>query len=200
MIVIKRIIKIVNREGGNTMLCDKCHKREAKIYYTEITNGEKKEQHLCEECATEYTSFQLESVGFNKEISIGDLLSSILGNYNIGQTVKQQNISLDIKCNTCGMTYEEFQNTGKFGCADCYKSFGKALEKNLKQIQGFDTHVGKKPQGFANDFELTPHEFTEMEKLSIWLQDAIEKEEFEDAAKFRDAIKALKNKEGANNA
>ena len=33
------------------MLCDKCKKNEAKIYYTEIINGEKKEQHLCEDCA-----------------------------------------------------------------------------------------------------------------------------------------------------
>lgn len=54
------------------MLCDRCKMKEAKIYYTEITGGKKIEQHLCEDCAAELTSFQ-------KEIPLESLLSGLLG-------------------------------------------------------------------------------------------------------------------------
>ena len=56
------------------MLCDRCKKRDAKILYTEIINGLKKEQHLCEECATDYTSFQMEKPLMSSEMTLGDLL------------------------------------------------------------------------------------------------------------------------------
>ena len=60
------------------MLCDRCQKKEAKILYTEIINGTKKEQHLCEECAADYTSFQMEKPILNSELTLGDLLSTLL--------------------------------------------------------------------------------------------------------------------------
>ena len=55
------------------MLCDRCKKREAKIYYTEVVNGEMKEQHLCEECAAECTRFRMNSTFINKDMSVGDI-------------------------------------------------------------------------------------------------------------------------------
>lgn len=174
------------------MICDKCHKREAKVYYTEILNGEKKEQHLCEECASEVTTFHLESAGFNKEISLGGLFTSILSNYYNEPKETQEQKKPVLHCKTCGMTYEEFLQEGKFGCADCYKSFAKVLDRSLKQIQGSNVHSGKKPKGFMSKTDHLVNEVTEIDKLSIHLQEAIEKEEFEEAARLRDAIRALK--------
>lgn len=173
------------------MLCDKCQKREARIYYTEIFNGEKKEQHLCEECASEFTSFHLESAGLNKEISLGGLFSSIFGNYQ-GEAQNAEQKKPTFQCKTCGMTYEEFIQEGKLGCADCYKSFSKVLDRSLKQIHGASVHTGKKPHGYMTQTEQIVQEVTPIDKLSIRLQEAIEKEEFEEAAKLRDEIKALK--------
>ncbi len=34
-------------------LCQYCHKREAKIHFTEIKDGKKTEMHICEQCAHE---------------------------------------------------------------------------------------------------------------------------------------------------
>lgn len=174
------------------MLCDKCHKREARIYYTEILNGEKKEQHLCEECASEFTSFHLESAGINKEISLGGLFSSIFGNYH-GETQAPEQKKPIIKCDTCGMTYEEFLQEGKFGCADCYKYFSKVLDRSLKQIHGANNHTGKRPIGYTAEPVIT--EVSPIDKLTIRLQEAIEREEYEEAAKLRDEIRVLKASE-----
>jgi protein arginine kinase activator len=180
------------------MLCDKCKKNEAKIYYTEIINGEKKEQHLCEECATEYTSFQMGTPFMNQELTLGSLLSTILGNYYNTNPYGQEQAEKEPHCDGCGMSYAEFMREGRFGCDQCYDSFQKILEKSIKSIQGSDTHTGKKPKGFETKTEKLVKELPEIDKLSIRLQDAIEKEEFEEAAKLRDRIKLLK--EEMNNA
>lgn len=181
------------------MLCDKCKKNEAKVYYTEIINGEKTEQHLCEECATEFTSFQMNTPIMNQEITLGSLLSTILGNYYGNNTHGNEQTEKELHCEKCGMTYSEFMKVGRFGCSQCYDSFHKILEKSIKSIQGSEAHTGKKPKGFETKTEKLVKELPEIEKLSIRLQDAIEKEEFEEAAKLRDLIRELK-KEEMNNA
>lgn len=180
------------------MLCDKCHKREAKIYYTEIVNGVKKEQHLCEECASEYTNLGFDSKLEQKDISIGNLLSSILSNYYPAKKSKEHGKE-GLVCRHCNMSYESFLQHGKVGCVHCYQSFNKVLEKSLRQIQGASSHIGKQPKGFVRYTDKILHELSEIDRLSIQLQDAIEKEEFEEAARLRDEIRRLRNKEGIEN-
>lgn len=181
------------------MLCDRCHKREATIYYTEVINGEKKEQHLCAECASELTNFQLDSPLNGKEMNIGSLLSSILSSYYPGNKEKELTKTDSNICSVCGMTYDLFMQEGKLGCANCYKTFRKVLDKSVRQVQGAASHVGKRPKGFVSHTDRIINELTDIDKLSIRLQDAIEKEEFEEAARLRDQIRSLKEKEGTKN-
>lgn len=183
------------------MLCDKCHKREAKIYCTEIINGEKREQHLCEQCAADYASFQMpDTVDARRGMAGRSLLSGFLEK---GYKNQEDNMDEVPRCESCGMSYSEFLKTGRFGCPSCYLAFGKVFNKSLKQIQGSDTHHGKKPKGFISEAERTIESIPEIDKLSLKLQYAIEKEEFEEAARLRDIIRELKkaiSQEGCNNA
>jgi protein arginine kinase activator len=185
-----------------TMLCDRCQKRDAKILYTEIINGAKKEQHLCEECATDYTSFQMEKPLMNSDLTLGDLLSTLLDTYTGAGHKKTGADTPALTCDGCGMTYDEFAGKGRFGCAGCYQSFRDQLGKTLKGIQGADVHTGKRPKGLVSAVETdkTKMDISEIEKLSIRLQEAIEKEEFEEAARLRDIIKQMKKEEEINNA
>ena len=175
------------------MLCSRCHKREAKIYYTEISNGEKKEQFLCEECAGEYTSFQNQSN--TPDMTIGGLLSSIISNYYTDSVSKEEEELLKLQCPTCRMTYEQLMNEGKFGCADCCHVFKQVMDKGIRQIQGADAHTGKKPIGYVKPEEDESIKLTELDKLSIELQAAIQREEYEEAARLRDKIKELREQE-----
>jgi protein arginine kinase activator len=181
------------------MLCDRCQKRDAKILYTEIINGVKKEQHLCEECATDYTSFQMEKPLMNSDLTLGDLLSTLLDSYTTSDKKKQGEPKPTLTCNNCGTTYEEFIQKGRFGCSQCYRSFNGQLGKTLKSIQGAELHTGKRPKGFVTvATDPVYKDISETEKLAILLQEAIEKEEFEEAARLRDLIKQLKKEEQAN--
>ena len=183
------------------MLCDRCQKRDAKILYTEIINGMKKEQHLCEECATDYTSFQMEKPLMNSDLTLGDLLSTLLDNYTASDKMKPGEATPSLTCDNCGTTYEEFIQKGRFGCSECYRSFNGQLGKTLKSIQGAELHAGKRPKGFVNaSSDRVSKDILESEKLSIMLQEAIEKEEFEEAARLRDLIKQLKKEEEQANA
>lgn len=175
------------------MLCDNCKSREAKIYYTEIIDGCKKEQHLCEECAKKFTSFQMEAPTLSKQFTLGTLLSSLLSAYEESKEEKVEEKVLT--CDHCGMTYQEFIKTGMFGCPQCYQSFHKPLEDCIKNIQGATKHTGKVPVGFQTATEKLLGSMSEIDRLTIRLQQAIEKEEFEEAAKLRDTIKEIKKKE-----
>lgn len=175
------------------MLCDNCKSREAKIYYTEIIDGCKKEQHLCEECAKKFSSFPMEAPGLSKSFTLGSLLASLLGGYEEKEEkqVEEQTLS----CKNCNMTYEEFLQQGVVGCPHCYQSFKGPLSSCIKNIQGNVKHTGKVPKGFQSKTEQIVHAMSELDILGIHLQQAIEKEEFEQAAKLRDRIRELKEKE-----
>ncbi|ABX43814.1 UvrB/UvrC motif-containing protein [Lachnoclostridium phytofermentans] len=171
------------------MLCDICGKKEAKIYYTEILNGKKTEQHLCSECAAKNSSFLNFPQGDGSDPTLGGMLFELLESIEKQQNEEEIPIT---KCKSCGLSYEEFLKQGKFGCADCYSSFGKVLNKNFRSIHGADTHTGKKPKGYESEMNRLINELSEEEKLTIQLQQAIEQEEYEEAARIRDRIRELK--------
>ena len=182
------------------MLCGVCKTREARIFYTEIINGEKKEQYLCEECATKSTSLRLKTPFGGEAFSLGGLLSGL---FEEEQEQKPEEkipvVSEGLTCEKCGMTYEEFKEKGSLGCASCYQSFGKVLARNIKSVQGSDIHVGKRPSGVVEKSEPEPEKrvkLSEAERLSMQLDQAVEREEYELAASLRDRIRELKNGQG----
>lgn len=180
------------------MLCDKCHKREAKIFCTEIIEGKKREQYLCEQCAADYAAFQVngDEEKKEKEAQESSLLSGLLEKGYKNQEDAKDGVP---RCEGCGMRYKEFLKTGKFGCPSCYVTFGQFFDKSLKQIQGSDTHHGKVPKGFVTSADKAIDLIPEIDKLNLKLQYAIEKEQYEEAAKIRDKIKELKSINDKNN-
>ena len=134
-------------KGDKYMLCDICQTRQAKIFYTEIVNGQKKEQHLCEQCASEYTAVPLnELLGGQGLSSIGSILSGILSNYSKtkGKSLPNEKRG-ETSCPECGTTESEFLKTGRTGCPVCYNVFRDMIAKNFKTMQGGMTHTGKEP-------------------------------------------------------
>ncbi len=136
------------------MLCEICHTREANITYTEIINGQKREQHLCQVCAGEQTLAITGKLG--NEISIGSILSGILQNYAKGLAAKSSNEPV---CQRCGMTASNLIKDGRLGCPECYNAFSMILEKNLKTVQGSVEHHGKVPANAAR-IEIRPAQST----------------------------------------
>ena len=162
------------------MLCEKCKIREANVFYTEIVDGDKKnEHHLCSQCAKDldqYTGL------FDKDFSLSKLLSGILGDVFENDENKDYR---QIVCPTCNTSYDDFIKNSMFGCKDCFEVFNLLINDNIKQIHGNDKHVG-----------IFSDEDKEIEILKQKLEDAIKIEDFEQAAILRDKIKTIKEDNG----
>lgn len=186
------------------MLCERCKMREANIQYTEVINGVKTEHNFCAECAKELDFGQYSAI-FDGEFPLGKLLSGLLSGENISH---KQDKRGHVTCPTCGSTYEEFVKDSRFGCADCYGVFDLLISDSIKQLQGSDNHTGKVPlhQDLEKSAETADQiasgevHSVEMEIriLDAKLQDALKKEEYDMAARYRDQIKALKAEASAN--
>ena len=126
------------------MLCEICHENEARITYTEIINGVKKEQHLCEKCAAKQSPFSNIAGNFKigPDVPFGNILSGLLQSFAKGLGAMQEKESI---CGRCGMTASEFAKTGRLGCPNCYSAFAPILDKNLKTLQGAIENKGKRP-------------------------------------------------------
>lgn len=166
------------------MLCENCHKREATVHQTVITNGQKQESHLCEVCARE--SSPLHNFSF-PNLSIQQLLGSFLGaDPTVGKSVKPP-LQAEPTCRHCGMTYSQFAQSGVLGCSRCYEEMEPHLLPLIKRIQGTTTHSGKVPKrtgGIARARR-------DLEQLRRQQEAAVQAERYEEAAKLRDQIKRM---------
>jgi protein arginine kinase activator len=181
------------------MLCDRCGKREATIQYIQVINGNKQELHLCSKCGKE--------VGvddFAMPMSISNFFGDLFSDYSFPML---NNNSIDIVCEECNTSFDNFLNTGKMGCANCYKTFRKKLIPILKRIQGGteylggtassekeDTTVNSKLKKNDSDIEIE----NKIKSLEIKLKKCIQDENYEEAAKIRDEIKNEKAKMDKN--
>lgn len=189
------------------MLCEICGKNEATFHYSEVINETKTEHHLCNECAGK-TDISYFSNLFDNDGRLSQILASLLGNTLFGS--KENDTRAHIACPNCKMTYSEFINKSKFGCSECYNVFGPLLDDSIKKIQGSTHHVGKKPKAYADmadasadvskasaneeasDRKPTVASLTNSRNiLNSKLKMAIAEEDFMEAARLRDEIKAL---------
>ena len=165
------------------MLCDICAKNPATVHLTEIVDDQMSELHLCEECARKKSS-QMES-----QFGLSDLLAGLA---DFEKPSEEKELAA-VKCPNCGLTYKDFKKVGRFGCGECYATFKKFLTPLLKRIHGSGMHCGKCP------VKITPakpsRKKADIQELRCRLQKAVEDEAYEEAAKIRDQIKELQEKE-----
>lgn len=177
------------------MLCQNCNENEATVRYTEIINGEKREVMLCDKCSRE---LGIGNMNFNMPIDFSSFFGDLLEEYEDNNFMPLLTTNKQLKCNNCNMTFDEFMEQGKFGCEECYDAFSPKIDSILKRIQGSNRYAGRKLVSNSEHkikFEEKPKKKeTEKEKLQRELKEAIEKENYEEAAKIRDKIKELENK------
>lgn len=182
------------------MICQNCGENEANIKYTQIINGVKKEMAICDQCSKKLgIGFEMEDFHFKMPINLSSFLGEFLED-SMEETFPSLQKIEEPTCKECGMTYEEFIHTGKFGCENCYETFSERISPILKNIQGANHHVGRKlkwEQGTPihhkkiEPVKIKKEEKNQLEELQIELKKAIREERYEDAANIRDNIKKL---------
>jgi len=110
--------------------------------------------------------------------------------FEIVENVERRNQAPTIACTNCGLSYAEFKKSGKLGCQTCYTAFRSPISQALKNIHGTNEYHGKIPQGQAEKYAdmIVKRELAE---TRVFLKKAVEAEEFEQAAKYRDIINSL---------
>ena len=124
-------------------------------------------------------------------------------------------------CPTCKMTRSQFTKSGFLGCSDCYNVFSQFIDPMFRRTQMGSKHVGRKPGASGNielpmdDEEEKPvirqvdtlademgdlSEEEKAKKLLIMqkeklLKEAVKAENYQEAAKLRDEIRAIKGEE-----
>ncbi|MSR23115.1 MAG: hypothetical protein EXR92_06205 [Gemmatimonadetes bacterium] len=162
------------------MTCHNCGSEKAVVHLTQIVDHEMRTLHLCERCAAEKG---LETSTVPENFPLTDLLAQ-LGREE-RSTVADGSPS---GCAFCGLTFQQFKESGRLGCPHCWSTFEGHLRGLVRRIHGGSQHVGK--VYLSPDPTVTERE-KRVETLRKKLVRAVELEDFERAAEIRDEIRDM---------
>jgi len=97
-------------------------------------------------------------------------------------------------CPSCKSTLEDIAKTERLGCPSCYDHFGALLDPLLSKIQNVEEvkHVGKVPKNWEKRQKEKKEKRVKSKKaLEALMQQAIDEENYEEAALLRDEIKKI---------
>jgi len=155
------------------MFCDKCGKP-ATYHKVRVINGYKTEEHLCTECLAEerHTEpFRMATIG-----EFFDFPSSIY---------KRRKNTTYI-CPNCGYTSQEFLETGKLRCSECYQAMRSVVDPVINRILVDEGNTIDKIS-LKKDGQVLP-KANPLDSLKEELKFAVEQERYEDAARLKKQI------------
>jgi protein arginine kinase activator len=167
------------------MSCEQCHEREAVIHLTQIVNEQVTTLHLCERCAADKG---VESPGSQPKTPLGTFLAAM------GQELPNQVPAprTGDNCARCGGSLQDFRESGRLGCPDCYRSFEVPLRDLLRRLHGSTQHVGERYADAEKERALPAMQARpQAAELREQLRLAVETENFELAAELRDRLRVL---------
>jgi protein arginine kinase activator len=153
--------------------CGHCNKP-ATIHLTQIINNKIHKVDLCEDCPHK------QGVTDPEGFSLADFL------LKPPAALATSSAEVTVRCEHCGFTPADFKKTGRFGCPQCYESFKGMLKPMLTNMHRDTRHIGKVPEkALARQLRRRA-----LASLQRDLKVAIAEENYEEAARLRDAIQA----------
>ncbi len=142
------------------------------------------ELHLCRECAI-HLGYNDVFSGFNVNLPglFGSFLNDMLPSVSPEKTER---------CPRCGSTFSDIAGEGKAGCSECYKTFYDKLLPSIRRMHGETRYQGKISAGREASAEIPDAgNADKIRELREAMDKAVAAQNFEEAAKIRDEIKAL---------
>ncbi|HET7422707.1 MAG TPA: UvrB/UvrC motif-containing protein [Gemmatimonadales bacterium] len=161
------------------MSCDQCREREAVIHLTQIVNDQVTTLHLCERCAAEKG---VESPASVTKTPLGTFLAAM------GKEAEAPAPKTADTCSRCGGSLQDFRESGRLGCPECWRAFETPLRDLLRRLHGSTHHVGER---YADQPGAAGEPKVEVADLRERLRVAVESENFELAAELRDRLRVL---------
>lgn len=177
------------------MICDRCKKNEATFHFHESKNGQVRDIHLCGACAAElgYSNLLSGSVPF---VGMTPEWQDFLGSL-FSQAMPENGPKTKV-CSFCGTTFEEFTKNAMAGCPHCYRAFYKELLPSIERIHGKTHHVGKIPRSASEEVVARRRKADRVQRVTALqhkLDEAVAVQAYEEAARLRDEIKAVKQED-----
>ena len=179
------------------MLCEKCKKNQATVFLRETVNGRETAYSLCGECAEDMKKegkLKLSFGPFGGYLSLADdgmypFFGSIFASPRmLGGKPTEKKI-----CPLCGASFDDIRKSGKLGCPECYETFAAELEPAFgcygSAAAGGDRRI---PRAAREKLERDER----LSELEAGLKAAVAAENFEEAARLRDEIRAIKAADG----
>lgn len=151
----------------------------ACVHLTQVVDNKTSTQFLCRECA------QAKGIGASpgEAIQVADFVAQFTeggGEREAGEAPGP--------CTFCGLSFDDFKETGRLGCPGCYTSFESGLRRLLGRIHGADRHVGKV---YLPPDSGSTRQGVRLDDLRRRLRRAVDSEDFERAAVLRDQIREI---------
>jgi protein arginine kinase activator len=138
---------------------------------------------LCEDCA------KAKGVDDPTGFALADLLMGLGASEELAPHAEG---GPELACPVCGFTQADFKKSGRLGCPECYTTFGEGLAGVLKTMHKGTRHAGKVPRALHLGRAVQDR----LQTLQRNLDEAVAVENYEEAARLRDEIKALRDNPG----
>ena len=154
--------------------CINCGKA-ATVFVSEIVDAKIRKCAYCAEHALQAGVLAPASYGLLSSVS-----AEKAGIFTLGKE--------SLRCPTCSLSQEDFDKFGRFGCPECYETFGDLLRPLLLKLHTGSSHRGKIPRKALAQHLLDDR----LKYLQGRLDNAVAEESYEDAADYRDKITEIK--------
>ena len=160
--------------------CDLCGKGEATMKVSQLDkDGKVTEISVCAECARQRGFTEVGKL----KAGVAEIIAELKTRVDEGDS--------KLICGNCGLSYAEFKQQGRLGCADCYVSFHDKLAPLIRRIHGAVQHVGRTASGGRKQAQVKMN----VQKLRDALSGAIQDEDYEKAAALRDKLRRTEDAE-----
>ena len=138
------------------MLCQNCHLNDASVHLRRIVNGEAAEVHLCADCARSLGQGNLfGGFAFAGTGKLGELLGgtdfSAVGNRVV-------------RCDVCGLSFDDIVRSSRPGCPNCYRVFYDKLLPSIQKMHGRALYRGSRGETKAAPKEETGEKWYKEQK------------------------------------
>jgi protein arginine kinase activator len=160
--------------------CQACEKNSSCVHLTDIRpSGEAVERHLCEACALK------EGVAVKQHTLSATVLEEFI-KQGLGMKALAERV-----CPQCGASFKDFHEQGLLGCPNDYTAFADLLKPILEKAHdGGTRHEGKSPRQVSAAYKRQ----VRLARLQKSLKQALEAEQYENAARLRDEIRTLEKR------
>lgn len=115
------------------MICTSCENAQAAVFIKQIVNSQVSQAALCLDCAGET----------GETLDPSAALLKLLG-------AARPRSKVPARCSACSMSFAQFKESGRLGCAGCYEHFEPLLRSLIPRFQGGASgHRGKTPRRHA---------------------------------------------------